>query len=71
LSKRMEMVEKIGELKKENNIAILQIRRWNNIFKDRMKRGQSLGLDPAFLRNLLEMVHQQSIDLQLRIMHKK
>jgi len=71
LSKRMEMVEKIGALKKENNIAILQIRRWNSIFKDRMKRGQALGLDPAFLRNLLEMVHQQSIELQLRIMHKK
>jgi chorismate mutase len=70
LSKRMDIVEKIGHLKKENDITILQIRRWNNIFKDRMKRGQALGLDPAFLRTLLEMVHQQSIELQTRIMNE-
>ena len=71
LSKRMDIVEKIGHLKKENDITILQIRRWNSIFKDRMKRGQALGLDPAFLRTLLEMVHQQSINLQTRIMNEK
>lgn len=70
LSKRMEIVERIGHLKKENNITILQIRRWNNIFKDRMRRGQALGLDPAFLRTILEMVHKQSIDLQTRIMNQ-
>lgn len=67
LSKRMEIVKNIGELKKENNITILQIRRWTNIYKDRMKRGQELGLDPEFLRNLLELVHQQSIELQQKI----
>ncbi len=70
LSKRMEIVDKIGHLKKDNNITILQIRRWNNIFKDRMKRGQALGLDPVFLRTILEMVHKQSIDLQTRIMNQ-
>jgi chorismate mutase len=70
LSKRMEIVEKIGQLKKSNDITILQIRRWNNIFRDRMKRGQDLGIDPAFLRTLLEMVHQQSIELQNRIMNE-
>lgn len=70
LSRRMEIVEKIGHLKKENDITILQIRRWNNIFRDRMKRGQDLGLEPAFLRTLLEMVHQQSIELQTRIMNE-
>lgn len=70
LSKRMEIVEKIGVLKKENDITILQIRRWNNIFRDRMKRGKELGLDPAFLRTILELVHQQSIELQTRIMNQ-
>lgn len=70
LSKRLEIVEKIGHLKKSNDITILQIRRWNNIFRDRMKRGEDLGIDPVFLRTLLEMVHQQSIELQNRIMNE-
>lgn len=70
LSKRLDIVEKIGHLKKSNDITILQIRRWNNIFRDRMKRGQDLGIDPVFLRTLLEMVHQQSIALQNRIMNE-
>lgn len=70
LAKRMEIVKSIGELKKENNITILQIRRWTNIYKDRMKRGLELGIEPDFLRSLLELVHRKSIELQQKILNQ-
>ncbi len=71
LSKRMQMVEKIAHLKKDNDITILQIERWNSIFKDRMKTGEAHGLDAAFLKKILELVHKESINIQTRIMNRE
>ncbi len=71
LSKRMSMVEKIAHLKKHHNITILQIERWNSIFKDRIKTGEAHGLDAAFLKKILELVHKESINIQTRIMNRE
>lgn len=70
MARRMSMVEQIGWLKKENDITVLQIRRWHAIYKDRMIRGKDLNLDAAFIKKVLELVHKESIDIQTRIMNQ-
>ena len=36
LSRRMDVVDEIGKYKKDNNITILQLKRWRNILRDRI-----------------------------------
>lgn len=67
MSRRMDVVDEIGRYKKENNITILQLKRWSNILRDRLKTGMNLGLNKAFIQNLLEIVHTESIRRQTEI----
>lgn len=71
LSKRMKIVEEIGEYKKENNITILQIQRWNNIVRESIDLGEKRGLSREFLIKLLRVIHEESILLQTQIFKKE
>ena len=63
----MDVVDEIGHYKKENNITILQLKRWRNILRDRLRTGSNLELDHDFIKNLLETVHNESIRRQTEI----
>jgi chorismate mutase len=67
LSKRMDVVEEIGKYKKENNVTILQLKRWNNIVRESLELGEKLGLDKEFLIKLLRLIHEESIQKQTDI----
>jgi chorismate mutase len=71
LSKRMKIVERIGMYKKENNITILQIKRWNNIVRESIELGEKLGLSKEFLIRLLRDIHEESILKQTQIFKKE
>src|SRR5687767_15440492 len=49
LGQRMKIAEKIAEYKKENNITVLQTRRWNEILERAYKKGEQLGLSKEFI----------------------
>jgi hypothetical protein len=51
----------------KNNITILQLKRWQHIIEDRLEIGTSLGLDPAFLLSMPELIHEASIQRQTQI----
>jgi chorismate mutase len=68
LSKRMQIVDEIGRYKKNNNITVLQIRRWSEIIQDRINLGEKVGLPREFLLKMLQLVHKESITRQERIM---
>lgn len=70
IASRMEIVEIIGELKRKNHITIFQLKRWKNIIETRIKAGKELGISEDFLYRLLELVHQESIRIQTRIIVK-
>jgi chorismate mutase len=70
LTSRMQLVDEIGHYKKENNITILQLKRWSNIVQDRLSRGVRAGLNKSFLQKLLETVHEESIRRQTDIYNK-
>jgi chorismate mutase len=68
LAKRMSTVEKIGEYKKEHNIAVFQLRRWEHIIRSRKEFGTNMGLSEDFIKKLLQLVHKESIAKQNKVM---
>jgi chorismate mutase len=71
LSQRMDLVDEIGSYKRDHNITILQLKRWQNIVQDRLKSGMASGLKRDFLLKLLETVHNESIRRQTDIYNKR
>lgn len=70
LANRMKISEKIGQYKKENNVTILQVGRWEEIVQTRVSLGKAMGLDEGFTRDLLRLVHHESIQVQTKVMNK-
>jgi chorismate mutase len=66
---RMKISEKIGQYKKDNNITILQVGRWDEILQKRTTYGKALKLSAEFTEKLLELVHNESIRRQTEIMN--
>ena len=69
LGKRMEVADKIGELKKEQNVAVLQSRRWNEILGNMVLEGSSKGLSEEFVLKMFKAIHQESINHQEKIIN--
>ena len=70
LSKRMQIIEKIGRYKKLHNITAFQIKRWNEVRERFIRKGTLKGMDKEFLINLLETIHKESIRRQSEIFKK-
>jgi chorismate mutase len=70
MASRMKVSEKIGQYKKENNVTILQVNRWEEIIQTRVNLGKAMGLDEGFMRDLLRLVHHESIQVQTKVMNK-
>lgn len=68
LGKRMKIVDDIGVLKKENNVAILQVKRWNQILKRMTSQGMQNQLSEEFVLSIFKAIHQESIDHQKKVM---
>ncbi|MEA2042322.1 MAG: chorismate mutase [Bacteroidota bacterium] len=69
LSKRMKVVENIGDYKMKNNVSVFQLKRWVDIIQSRIELGESLGIDESFVKKMLQLVHQESIKRQSLIMN--
>jgi len=69
LSLRMEVSHKIGKYKQDHNITILQMNRWNDIVSQRINMAKAMGLNGDFIRKYLDLIHQESINIQTAIMN--
>ena len=69
LQDRMDLAQLIGIDKKTNDITILQPERWKYILEDRLKKGVAKGLSDEFIILLLRAIHQESINIQTRVMN--
>jgi chorismate mutase len=70
LANRMKISEKIGQYKKENNVTILQVNRWDEIMNTRIKLCRAMGLSEEFTSDLLKLIHHESIQVQTKVMNK-
>ena len=68
LARRMAVSAQIGEYKKRNNVAVVQMDRWKKILADLMATGEELGLSPVLINKVFEAIHQASIERQSDIL---
>jgi len=68
LATRMAVVEKIGEYKRDNNVTTLQVKRWDEIMKNRSELAKKLGINEEFVVEVFKLVHEESIRKQTEIM---
>ena len=71
IAERMQVVQKIGEFKRDNGVTILQVNRWDQIMNKRSAFAKALKLDLNFTGKLLELIHSESIRKQTEIMNDK
>lgn len=67
LEHRFKLVDEIGNLKKDNNITILQLERWKSIIESRLNYANQDNISKDFLLKVLQMIHKESILRQNKI----
>ncbi|MBF5027292.1 chorismate mutase [Planobacterium oryzisoli] len=71
LSQRMKLSEKIGAVKKENNLAIFQPERWKTITEYATQKASETGMNRDFVEKLFKAIHEESIEIQNGVMINK
>lgn len=71
LKKRMNIIEQIGEYKKEHRITIFQLDRWKQILESRPIWAENIGLPTVYTEKICQLLHEESIRIQTEIMNKK
>jgi len=69
LARRMALIQELAEYKKENNVKILQLERWQEIFKTRPEWGKKLNIDEKFVGELYKLIHIESIRQQTEVLN--
>jgi chorismate mutase len=64
LADRMKIAKNIGEIKKQNNVTVLQSNRWNEILESTINKAKNLNLNDEFVKAYMEAIHIESIRIQ-------
>jgi len=70
LQRRNKITKQIGDYKKENNISIFQLERWQEILRTRAEWAEKLDLSLNHVEKLCQLLHEESIRLQNTLMNK-
>jgi chorismate mutase len=68
VARRMELSERMAEVKQASNLTIFQPARWREIVETRGDRAQSQHLSKEFIVELYETIHHESIRKQLAVL---
>ena len=71
LNSRMQISRKIGEYKKQNNVAILQTGRWESLLAKAVESGAKYGLSEKFVTSIMNAIHDASVEAQNEILSKE
>jgi chorismate mutase len=70
IGKRMEVVKKLAQIKEKYNMPIFQQDRWCEIVDSRNEWGQANDLNPEFILQLFQLIHDKSIKTQFDSLKK-
>lgn len=70
LKKRIQIIEEIGHYKKEHNITIFQLERWQEILRTRGQWADKMGISRQHVEKLCQLLHEESIRVQNSLMNK-
>ena len=65
LARRMSVSREIGQYKKTHNLRVVQPQRYQDVLKNRLAEGDRLSLDPAFVKLIMQAIHEESVRQQL------
>lgn len=64
LARRVGISRQMGQLKKENNISIVQAERWDVVLGDVLSRAAASGLDKKLVEDIFALIHADSVKQQ-------
>ncbi len=64
LAKRMSISQEIGVYKREHFMPVLQPSRFGEVVEKRVRHGESLNLNPVFVKEILDDIHEESVRRQ-------
>ena len=70
IKKRNKVIEQIGLYKKEHNITIFQLERWQEILRTRAQWAEKLGISRSHVEKICQLLHEESIRIQNGLMNK-
>lgn len=70
LKKRVQVIEEIGRYKKDQNMTIFQLERWQEILRTRGQWADRLGLSRQHIDRVCQLLHEESIRIQNALMNK-
>lgn len=70
LANRMRICREIGRYKKQHNMTILQTGRYNEILDKRAAQGALCDIDPDFVKEIFEHIHEESIRQQMNVINR-
>ena len=64
VANRMQLVKKVGALKKKNNVEVVQADRWQQLLDSRMSWSQEMEMSPEEIKEVFETLHTISVNRQ-------
>lgn len=64
LAERFEVVKKVWEYKKLNNLPPLQTGRWQEVLESKKKLALEKWIDPVFIENIWNEIHTYALILE-------
>ena len=64
LRDRLDLVKKIGKIKKSLSLPSLDNNRWQEVIKSRLLFSKEIGLDVHFVEKILNLIHVQAIEIE-------
>jgi chorismate mutase len=64
LSERMSVVRKIGEIKRQCNITPLQLERFDELYRTRIKTAEEFGISAALVDEVFRSIHVEALKQQ-------
>ena len=71
LARRLKVCREIGTFKKEHNMTVLQAGRYNEILQKRGAQASLCGMDAEFAARIFELIHEESVRQQLKVLTMK
>lgn len=69
MGKRMKEAEAIGRYKLENNMTVLQSKRWDHLLDKNIENGKTADLSSDLIMSVFKAIHQESINKQTQILN--
>lgn len=70
MARRMSLAAEIGSYKAEHNMKVVQHDRYERLLSSLVDKGSARGLSRKFVERMLELIHEESVRIQLEIAEK-